>query len=435
MIVRNPTVTPDRPLIELRNVSKRFKMHREQQRSLQDLFIRFFRRRKKERQSFWPLQDVSFTVEAGDSFGIIGPNGSGKSTLLKLITGILDPTSGEMVVNGRVSSLLELGAGFHPDLTGRENIFLNGSIYGLSRRQMNERLDDIIEFAELGNFIDIPVKHYSSGMYVRLGFAVAIHTDPDLLLVDEVLAVGDESFQKKCLDSIHRFRMEGGTLLLVSHDLGTIQSLCNRAIWFEQGKIQAEGHPTDVVMEYLNQVAKREEAKSTTIDPADIADKQRWGNRRVEITGVEFCDEKGEARSVFVTGGTMELRIHYRAQERIEDPVFGLAIHHKNGAHVCGPNTDFSGLQIPHVEGEGWISYRIPSLPLLEGGYTVSVTAINRLNTEVYDFHDRVYSFRIYPGQTREQYGLVTLDGDWNVGPNGQMVEVPAAGLLAVATD
>ena len=185
----------------------------------------------------------------------------GKSTLLKLITGILEPTSGDIITQGRIASLLELGAGFHPDLTGRENIFLNGSVYGLNRRQMRQRFDEIIDFAELGDFIDVPIKHYSSGMYVRLGFAVAIHTDPDLLLVDEVLAVGDATFQHKCLDSIQQVSRQGGTLLFVSHDLGTIQSLCNQAIWLDGGHVRAAGRPTDVAMAYLNDVAEPPRAR------------------------------------------------------------------------------------------------------------------------------------------------------------------------------
>ncbi|MCB0074309.1 MAG: ABC transporter ATP-binding protein, partial [Caldilineaceae bacterium] len=231
----DPSVEPRQPLVQLKNVSKRFRIHRERQRSLQESFIRLFRREHRPQDYFWPLRDVSFSVYPGESVGLVGHNGSGKSTLLKLITGILEPTEGQIQVNGRLSSLLELGAGFHPDLTGRENIFLNGAIYGLSRKEMHARLGSIIDFAELHDFIDTPVKHYSSGMYVRLGFAVAIHAEPDLLLVDEVLAVGDAAFQHKCLDAIQAFRRRGGTLLMVSHDLGSIQNICNRAIWLEKG--------------------------------------------------------------------------------------------------------------------------------------------------------------------------------------------------------
>ena len=258
-VVRSSSLQPGEPVLELRNVARRFIKRRERNRSFQDKFVRLLSRRNVIEEDFWPLRDVSFRLDRGESLGVIGPNGSGKSTLLKLITGILIPTHGEMIVNGRICSLLELGAGFQPDLTGRENIFLNGSIYGLSRAEMNQRVDSIIDFAELGDFIDTPVRHYSSGMYVRLGFAVAIHTEPDLLLVDEVLAVGDQSFQHKCMSAIQEFRDGGGTLLLVSHDLNAIQAICHRAIWLEEGLVQSAGQPTDVVMDYARDQARREE--------------------------------------------------------------------------------------------------------------------------------------------------------------------------------
>ena len=234
---------------------------------MQELFIRLFRGSKPPKDEFWPLNDFTLAVSPGDCIGVIGPNGSGKSTLLKLVTGILEPTEGDMLVAGRLSSLLELGAGFQADLTGRENIYLNGSIYGLSRAEIDERIDRIIDYAELGEFIDTQVKHYSSGMYVRLGFAVAIHTEPDLLLVDEVLAVGDIAFQRKCLTSIYQFRNRGGTLLFVSHDLSTIQSICNRVVWLEDGHIQAEGNAIDVIMQYQRHVAAEENAKQGTGRP------------------------------------------------------------------------------------------------------------------------------------------------------------------------
>jgi ABC-type polysaccharide/polyol phosphate transport system ATPase subunit len=343
--------------------------------------------------------------------GVIGPNGAGKSTLLKLITGILPPTSGDLVVRGRVSSLLELGAGFHPDLTGRENIYLNGSIYGLSRAEMNHRLDSIIAYAGLGDFIDTPVKHFSSGMYVRLGFAVAIHTDPDLLLVDEVLAVGDVAFQNKCMDSIYSFRRAGGTLLLVSHDLNTIQTLCTRALWIENGLIAAEGAPTDVIMAYKQFMAGRDAAQ-TDAAPAQQPG-QRWGTGQVQITEVEFCGADGMPRTHFLTGDDLVIRLHYTSTGRVEHPVFGLAFTHQNGAHLFGPNTQFSSLDIPFVEGEGMISYAIPNLPLLEGHYTLSVAVVNEQNTATFDYHDRAYSFQVIHSPGRAGYGLVQFPGVW----------------------
>ena len=438
---RSPKVIPGQPLIELRNVSRHFVMQREHRRSFQESFIRFFRRQHDAPDIFWPLREVSFAVQAGDCIGVIGPNGAGKSTLLKLITGILAPTTGEMTVSGRISSLLELGAGFHPDLTGRENIYLNGSIYGLSRGQMNKRLDAIIDYAELGDFIDTPIKHYSSGMYVRLGFAVAIHTDPDLLLVDEVLAVGDATFQRKCLTSIQRFRDAGGTLFLVSHDLATIQSICKRALWLEHGAIQADGHPTDVSMAYLSHLAQVEEEKAEregrttggkgqggrgqgkedaiSSDVTEENDKpapapRRWGSGQVQVTAVELCDAQGQPHVTFRNGDPLTIRLHYKTTERVEKPVFGLAIYHQNGTHICGPNTKFGELPLEAVEGEGVICYQITALPLLEGSYTLSVAVVNDNSTETYDYHDRLYTFQVYHGRSAERYGLVTVGGVWD---------------------
>ncbi|MCC9076243.1 ABC transporter ATP-binding protein [Litorilinea aerophila] len=416
-VERLHTPIPGQPLIELRGVSRRFEKRTERHRSLQELFIRLFQRSSIQVDEFWPLKDVSLSIHAGDSLGVIGPNGSGKSTLLKLITGILQPTEGELCVRGRLSSLLELGAGFQPDLTGRENIYLNGSIYGLSRSEMNRRLPDIIRYAELGEFIDTPVKHYSSGMYVRLGFAIAIHTQPDILLVDEVLAVGDVSFQHKCLNSIYQFRKNGGTLVLVSHDMTAIQNICNRAIWIEDGRIQAEGKPTDVVMAYLESMATREEEAQNQAEApkADSGPGQRWGNGKIQITQVELCGDDGTPRSVFVTGEPLQIRLHYRSREPIQAPIFGVALHHENGVHIAGPNTRFSGVHIPQVEREGIVTYRIPRLPLLEGTYTVSVAVVNETDTEIFDYHDRRYPFRVFPGRRRDGYGLISLEGAWEV--------------------
>ncbi len=289
---------------------------------------------------------------------------------------------------------------------------------------MNKRLDSIIDYAELGDFIDTPIKHYSSGMYVRLGFAVAIHTDPDLLLVDEVLAVGDATFQRKCLNSIQLFRDNGGTLFLVSHDLSTIQTICKRAIWLEHGQVQADGHPTDVVMEYISHIAAQEEARAQKVAESkgqgasiksDVAASRQWGTGRICITKVEFRDEKGQSRTTFSNGDAFTICLHYEAKELIEQPVFGLAIYHQNGTHICGPNTRFGDLEIPVTQRNGEVSYHISDLTLLEGGYTVSVAVVSQANTETFDYHDRLYTFQVYRGKSKEQYGLVTLNGVWQI--------------------
>lgn len=407
------------PLIELNNVSKRFRLQQDGQRSWQDVFIHLLRQQRNPSKYFWPLRDISLNVYPGDSVGVMGPNGSGKSTLLKLITGILSPTSGEITVRGKTASLLELGAGFHQELTGLENIFLNGSIYGMSRADIQERLESIISFAELGDFINTPVKHYSSGMYVRLGFSVAIHTDPDLLIVDEVLTVGDTHFQNKCMDAIQFFRERGGTLLLVSHSLDVVESTCTRAVWFEHGEIQADGHPVDVIMQYKNHIAEQENAANTEHVALILDEGRRWGTGKVQIERVEMCNTDGESRTVFYTGESMLVRMRYRTQGRINDLIFGLALHNQSGTHVTGPNTRTGGLQILDVEGMGEIIYRIPALTLMEGGYTLSVAATNATDSIIYDYHDRAYPFRVYPGKSLERYGLVSLNGDWQWTPGG----------------
>jgi lipopolysaccharide transport system ATP-binding protein len=431
-VVRSSSLLPGEPVLELRNVARRFVKRRERNRSFQDKFVRLLSRRNVIEEDFWPLRDVSFRLDRGDSLGVIGPNGSGKSTLLKLITGILIPTHGEMIVNGRICSLLELGAGFQADLTGRENIFLNGSIYGLSRADMNQRVDSIIDFAELGDFIDTPVRHYSSGMYVRLGFAVAIHTEPDLLLVDEVLAVGDQSFQHKCMSAIQEFRDGGGTLLLVSHDLNAIQSICHRAIWLEEGLVQSAGQPTDVVMDYARDQAQSEEqaqrerqfqerarqangaANGVLDEDTSINEPGRWGSGKVKITRVELCDGSGQETFAFASGESLTVRLNYTALRLVKQPVFGLAVYHESGAHISGPNTQFGGLEIPAIEGTGTIVYRVPCLPLLEGRYRLSVAVVDGGDNETFDYHDRLYEFQVYPN-TNERYGFVTLGGAWQM--------------------
>ncbi len=240
--------------VVLDKVSKRFILHHQKPRSFQEALVNLFHRRNGTKEEFWALRDVSFEVLEGESLGIIGRNGSGKSTILKLITRILEPTAGRISVSGRVSALIELGAGFHPDLTGRENIYLNGSILGLSRKEMNRKFDEIVAFSELERFLDTPVRHYSSGMYARLGFSVAINVDPDILIIDEVLAVGDEAFQRKCLDKIEGFRRQGRTVILVTHDLSAVSRLCDRAIWLAEGRIVGEDAPSSVIPAYMEAI-------------------------------------------------------------------------------------------------------------------------------------------------------------------------------------
>jgi lipopolysaccharide transport system ATP-binding protein len=397
-------------LIRFDAVSKRFVIHHERARSFQELAINVFRRNDDIHEVFWALQDVSFAVERGETVGIIGPNGAGKSTVLKLVSRILEPTSGRIEVNGRVGALLELGAGFHPDLTGRENIFLNGSILGLSRADIQRKFDEIVAFAELERFIDVPVKHYSSGMYVRLGFSVAVHTDPEVLLVDEVLAVGDQNFQHKCLERILEIQQQGVTIMFVSHGLGAVRQLCSHAIWLDRGTVQAAGDVDDTVSAYLQHAAAEEDARSAAMVSEN---ERRWGTGDVEVVSVSFLDAEGRERHVFRVGEPWTVRLHYQSSQRIESPVFGLAVFRNDGLHVCGPNTKIANLDIPFVEGEGDVCYHVDSLPLMEGTYSVTVAAHNETDTVMYDFHDRLYTFKVRQVGEGECYGLVSLRGEW----------------------
>ncbi len=420
--------------IEFEDVSKRFIVHREKPRSFQELMVSFLKRNDTSREELWALRDVSFAVERGETLGIIGPNGSGKSTLLKLITRILEPTSGRITVDGKVSALIELGAGFHPDLTGRENIFLNGSILGMSRGEMEEKFEEIVKFAELERFIDMPLKHYSSGMQMRLGFAIATSMDPDILLIDEVLAVGDEAFQRKCLRRIADFKHRGKTIVFVSHDLGSVRRLCDRVIWLDEGVIRARGRPDEVIVQYLRDIgeeaplkpavpaeevgpAVEEETVQPIEEPAGAASQppSRWGSGEVEITRVEFLDERGNPCHTFRTGERMLARIHYLAHRRIERPVFGVAIYRSDGVHINGPNTKASNYEIDHIEGEGSIDYIVDSLPLLEGEYRFSAAIYDYSCTHPYDHHERMYSFEVRRGRVKDAYGVFYIPCRWRL--------------------
>jgi lipopolysaccharide transport system ATP-binding protein len=420
--------------VRLERVSKRFVLHRERPRSFQELLLKLPQRGNgpQRREEFWALKDVNLDVAPGEAVGLIGANGAGKSTALKLISRIIVPTSGQIVVNGRIGALLELGAGFHPDLTGRENVYLNGAILGLDRAQIRAKLDEIVRFAELERFVDVPVKHYSSGMYVRLGFSVAIHTDPDILLIDEVLAVGDQNFQHKCIERIMEMQRQGVTICFVSHSLDAVRRVCSQAVWLEDGMVKAAGDVENTIAAYLRHAAAEEEARihaaSGRESPSDEAatgcqqvleveeaagSQKRWGTGEVEIVTVTFHDQTGAERHVFPVGEPWIVRVHYRACRLVDTPVFGLALHRDDGVHVCGPNTHFAGLDIAGIEGEGYVSYRVAALPLMEGTYWVSVSVHNRADTIMYDYHDRLYPFRVRRTGRGERYGVVSLGGEW----------------------
>jgi len=355
-------------------------------------------------ETFTALDGVSFEVPRGTTFGVIGENGSGKSTLLKLLAGITKPTRGALRVAGRISALIELGAGFHPEISGRENVAINGIMLGLTRREVDERFDEIVDFAELREFIDAPVKTYSSGMYMRLGFSVAIHVDPDVLLIDEVLAVGDEAFTRKCLDKIGEFHRRGKTIVLVTHSLGLVEKMCDDALWLRHGRKAGVGDPKRVVDAYLTYVAGGEEAlmaRDQAPAPAPEAETKpegyregRWGSREVEITRVRLVDDRGQERHVFASGEGVTLRLDVEARAEVEDFVFGVGIFTADGVSVYGTNTHIEDYVPRRAAGRGEVSLELSDLRLVEGTYLLDV-AVHRRDGTPYDYHRGLHSFRV----------------------------------------
>ena len=387
---------------------------------------------------FEALKGVSFDVAKGKTFGIVGRNGSGKSTMLKLIAGIGKPTSGAVRVDGRVSALIELGAGFHPEISGRENVYINGLMLGLSRREIAGRFADIVRFAELEEFIDAPVKTYSSGMYMRLGFAVAINVDPDVLLVDEVLAVGDESFTHKCLDKFAEFRRRGRTVLLVTHSLDLVTRFCDEALWLDGGVAKAQGDPRRVIDAYLMDVAGMENvqlaADDTTAnsqpnpesripldsargepnaDPRDMfqAAEGRWGSREAEITAVEMVGAAAQPAHLFQSGERVEIRLHVRANQRVSDFAFGIGIFNTEGVCCYGTNTQIDGGIAGEFVGEGLVVFAIDELDLVDGTYKLDV-AVHRQDGVPYDYHRLLYTFRVK--SPRKDVGIFRPPHRWS---------------------
>ncbi len=396
--------------VEFDRVAKRFRLEQERPRSLQERFVQGLRRKHDQAEEIWVLRDVSFTLPHGHSLGVIGPNGAGKSTLLKLCARVIEPTSGAIQVDGRVSALLELGLGFHPELTGRENIFLYGSLVGISRATMRRRLDEIVAFSEIQRFIDMPVKLYSSGMYMRLAFSTAIHVDADILLIDEAFAVGDAHFQQKCVDRIRDLQRLGVTMMFVSHSAEQVRQLCNKALWIHEGGMVAYGNAGEIVGAYSEQVTLAD--IQTRLQGGES--QHREGSQVVEVTAVQFLNENGQETHRFRTGDPVVLRIHYLAHQRVERPVFGIAIHRSDGTHVNGPNTKFDNYDIAFIEGRGVIDYCIDQANLLPGEYQVSISICDFDVKHFFDYQHRLYPFWVdaHP-QVHEEYGVVYLPSRW----------------------
>ncbi len=388
------------PVIRVAGVSKRFRrtLPGDRLRTLKSALVGGPRTRDLPREETIPaLEEVSFEVARGESFGLIGGNGSGKSTLLKLVAGMLRPTTGELAVDGRVAALIELGSGFHPEISGRENVYINGAVLGLSRRQIDRRYREIVDFSGLADFMEEPVKNYSSGMYVRLGFAVAIHTDPDVLLVDEVLAVGDEAFAHRCIRRIQEFLAAGRTLLLVSHSLDLVAELCDRVLWLDRGHQRLTGDPRRVIDAYRQAVAEEEGAEHLAAARANqeaAGEVLRWGSGQAEITTVRLLGPDGSERYHLQSGDRAVFEIHARAARPLTDFVFGIAVNTPRDIECWGTNTDLEGFVPGELAGEVVVRVTCPALRLAPGEYSVDV-AIHARDGAPYDYRRRALGFTV----------------------------------------
>lgn len=391
------------PVVRVSHLSKRFRLFHERHQSLKQSLLNL---RRATYEDFWALRDITFDVDQGETFGIVGHNGSGKSTLLKCLTGILEPDEGTVSVKGSISALLELGAGFHPELSGRENVFLNAAILGVSRRHIEERFDEIVAFSGLEQFIDTPVKNYSSGMFVRLGFAVAVNVDPDVLIIDEVLAVGDAEFQAKCSDKIADFRDRGKTIVLVTHSMPDVIRLCGRAAWIDHGNLRALGSPFEITEAYLQ----------STHDGRTISyhDTMRWGSGEVTIESVRILDA-AERPVQYVTSNephVIEITLH--ADQPVLAPVLQLSIFDQQSLLLTEVSTATRNTNIDRIHGTKVLRLEVDDFPLNEGSYEMSCVVSDESGRHEYDNRSRFVRFDVVPGSHRDG-GLLSLGGSWTV--------------------
>ena len=373
---------PAEPAIEVRDVSKRFRIYREKPTSLKQRLLS----RRTRSDDFWALRDVTFDVPTGGSVALIGHNGSGKTTMLKVIAGILRPTTGTVRQRGRIAALLELGAGFHPELTGRENVYLNASFLGLSRRETDRVYDDIVAFAELEAFMDTAVKFYSSGMLVRLGFAVAVHVDPEVLLIDEVLAVGDEAFQARCIERVRWFQEQGRTIVLVTHALDTVRQLCDHAVMLDHGRVHAIGRPDDVVR-----------AMRMTIIKHELGSEHDEGSKEIEIASAALLDGGSVLDGPVRPGGEVTIQVDVQANEAVDDPIVAFALHDGTNRFVYGADTAAAGVTLGRVGGstKRRVRFRIGPVPFVQGKYWVTLSVHSRDRVRTYHVQDQRYAFEV----------------------------------------
>jgi ABC-2 type transport system ATP-binding protein len=411
------------PIIRVNDVHKKFKRYHDKGYSMKEKLL--FRKRSAH-EEYRVLQGVSFEAERGESIGLIGENGCGKSTLLKLMTRIMYPDKGSIEIEGRVSSLIELGAGFHPHMSGRENIYTNASIFGLNKAEIAGRLNEIIAFSELGEFIDNPVRTYSSGMYMRLAFSVAINVDADVLLIDEILAVGDVSFQAKCFDRLRELKAAGVTTVIVTHDMGTVEKFCTQALWLRDGLTQVSGRPAKVVDAYLAYMNERyyeqniARERSDSAQPADAQDEgaqidysaNRYGLRHIEITKAEMLSADGVPRKIFKADEPVTVVMHYKRNKPIDGYVFGFSFVTLEGVTVTGTNTQLDRLEIPSVERTGKITVSFEQLPLLSGKYILQVAVVDE-NDLPMDFYRDYMHFEV--SSRDRSVGFMSIAHKWGI--------------------
>ncbi len=426
-------------VIEFKNVSKHFKIYKNRSYSIKEKFINMvLKRNKLEVKNFDVLKDASFKIEKGQTVGIIGENGTGKSTTLKLISKILYPDEGDILVNGKVSALLEVGAGFQPDLTGKENVYLYGSILGLSRDEINERYDSIVEFSELKDFMDMPVKNYSSGMYMRLAFAVAINVNPDILVVDEVLAVGDENFQKKCINKILAFKKQGKTIVFVSHDMSIVRKICDRVFFIKRGGYMIEGTPEQMIGLYMKLVYSNDDDKQLVEQEIEnkakniekvVSDKieyninlheaqeyiegNRFGNKDLEITNVYFSSSQGQITNTFLTGDNIVINVEFKKNKEVEDAVCGFSIYSEEDWRLVGHNCRQDGIIFTNIKDKNHMKLTIKANRFLKGKYYLEIALHSSDETKQYDFRVKHYYFNIVESDIQE-FGKMRVDCDWS---------------------
>ena len=397
------------------NVSRRFRVYPQRHVTLKEAIVR---RRHLRPVEVWALRDVSFRIDSGESVGFMGRNGSGKTTLLRLLAGVFKPTSGRLAVSGQVGSLLELGAGFHHDFTGRDNIYLSASIYGLRKHEVDRRFDEIVEFSELERFIDLPVRTYSAGMYMRLGFSIAVNVDPEVLLLDEVFAVGDEAFQRKCVDRILEFKRQGKTIAFVSHSGAALERMCDRALLLSQGLVEYDGETGEAIRRYQQLLAGEE-------DPAErAAGLQEWGTGEAQVKDVRLENATGEVREDFMPGDHVVLRLRVENREAIDPPRLAIELRDVTGALLSRAERDLGELGWDRNGKDADVRFDIQRLPLVEGRFQFNIALTDEPRARRYHSVEKAAEFSVIP--QGEAHGFVLFEGDWSLEQSAPAVRAPS---------